>query len=204
LRQARLSSRTGRLAAGVFIALALTGSAAHAGFLEGKTYDNVTIDGTAYNVTFQDGSYDSVYSSTPPTFLNNESGAYDAIHALSTLFLLTPHNIGGPANNYDAAWVPHADNGSMFTAWITDNVSPPAFTDQTESDTLDFTPFLEMFAIFTPVNPVPPANPPGNPNGAGVPAPEPPGWASLGIALAALLSLRRGFAQRDIPERQPI
>ncbi len=55
--------------------------------------DGVVVDGTTYNVTFDYGvSYNTVYSSTPPTFLGNSNGATDAAIALSSALggLLNP------------------------------------------------------------------------------------------------------------------
>jgi hypothetical protein len=57
--------------------------AARADTLIGTTSDptginGLVVDGTTYNVTFVNGSYNAVYTSTPPTFFGNATGALDA------------------------------------------------------------------------------------------------------------------------------
>jgi hypothetical protein len=45
--------------------------------------DGLVVDGATYNVSFVQGTYGGVYSSTPPTFFGNSSGATDAVNALA-------------------------------------------------------------------------------------------------------------------------
>jgi hypothetical protein len=45
--------------------------------------DGLVVDGTTYNVTFTEGSYNTVFSVTAPTFLNNALGASDAASDLA-------------------------------------------------------------------------------------------------------------------------
>ena len=51
--------------------------------------DGLVVDGTTHDVAFIGGvgtSYNGVYASTPPTFLGNASGAFDAATAIATAF----------------------------------------------------------------------------------------------------------------------
>jgi hypothetical protein len=79
------------LSLGIFIALACMVAAGPsvAATLVGTTDDasginGLVIDGVTYNATFVNGSYNSVYASTPPTFLCNPgcAGANDAVAVL--------------------------------------------------------------------------------------------------------------------------
>jgi hypothetical protein len=45
--------------------------------------DGLVVDGTTYDVTFTQGSYNTVFSVTAPTFLANPTGASDAAGALA-------------------------------------------------------------------------------------------------------------------------
>lgn len=76
---------------GIFVAATFLFSSAssHAVTLVGTTsdaqgIDGLLVDGTTYNVTFVNNSYNNVYSATPPTFLCSPlcTGANDATAAL--------------------------------------------------------------------------------------------------------------------------
>jgi PEP-CTERM motif len=69
---------------GMLLVLVVMGAtAANAETLVGTTsfptgVDGLVVDGTTYNVTFTQGTYNTVYATTPPTFLNNTTGGSDA------------------------------------------------------------------------------------------------------------------------------
>jgi hypothetical protein len=46
--------------------------------------DGLNVDGTTYDVTFVNGSYNSVYGSATPSFFGNATGAADAAQAIKT------------------------------------------------------------------------------------------------------------------------
>jgi hypothetical protein len=46
--------------------------------------DGLVVDGVTYDVRFYNSSYDSIYSSTAPTFLGKSGGAADAASALAS------------------------------------------------------------------------------------------------------------------------
>lgn len=81
------------LALCAFVAcVAVAGTAASAPIIIG-TAANVTgisdlaVAGGTYDVSFSPSSYDATFTSTPPTFLNNNAGATAAAQAITSLFL---------------------------------------------------------------------------------------------------------------------
>ena len=72
--------------------------------------DGLGVDGVTYNVTFENASYDTVYTSVPPTFLGNFSGAQDAANALaSALNSLEVTNLAGLILDFpNVLYVPYA------------------------------------------------------------------------------------------------
>jgi hypothetical protein len=100
-------------------------SPSHATSIVGSTtnatgINGVVVDGTTYDVTFYyDVTYNSVYSSSPPTFLNNPTGALHAskalIAALNSLGVLYLSGWSQPLPNIGGfAAIPVTDNGSVF------------------------------------------------------------------------------------------
>jgi len=81
------------LTVGVSIAIGVIVAApARAATLVGTPSDatginGLVVDSITYNVTFINGSFDAVYSSSTPTFLGNISGAADAAIALQAVFI---------------------------------------------------------------------------------------------------------------------
>jgi hypothetical protein len=72
--------------------------------------DGLVVDGVTYDVTFYDSPYNSVYSSTLPTFLGNSGGAADAASALaSALTSLDVTQLAGIGPQYNALLVPFSD-----------------------------------------------------------------------------------------------
>jgi hypothetical protein len=51
---------------------------------------DLAVDGTVYNVEFPHAGYDTVYATTPPTFLGNFDGALSANQSILDLFLGVP------------------------------------------------------------------------------------------------------------------
>jgi hypothetical protein len=99
---------------GLIAGMALLGvSQAGAATLVGTTtdatgIDGLVVDGTTYNLTFSDASYNSVYASSAPTFLGNFSGAIDASIALAAaLNDLNVLTLTGLVNTVEAAWIPY-------------------------------------------------------------------------------------------------
>jgi hypothetical protein len=68
------------VAAGPSHAMSLVGTPSDASGIDG-----LVVDGVTYDVTFYNSSYDSIYSSTVPTFLGNSGGAADAASALASV-----------------------------------------------------------------------------------------------------------------------
>ena len=66
--------------------------------------DGLVVDGVTYDVTFVNASYNTVFASTPPTFLNNYTGAVDAASALTTalnsLGVTTMHGVTQSADQF--------------------------------------------------------------------------------------------------------
>ena len=80
------------------------------GFVTGL--NALEVDGATYNVRFEagsDGSYDSVYGSNTPAFLNNSSGARAAIEAIVGVLNSTnpPSSIAGFQNPWTQIHVPY-------------------------------------------------------------------------------------------------
>jgi len=80
------------------------------GFVTG--INALEVDGATYNVRFEagsDGSYDSVYGSNTPTFLNNSSGAQAAIEAIVSVLNSTnpPSSLAGFQNPHTEILVPY-------------------------------------------------------------------------------------------------
>jgi hypothetical protein len=70
--------------------------------------DGLVVDGVTYDVTFVHASYDTVYASTPPTFIGNQSGAFDAASALATaLNALGVQYLAGLSTPLEWATVPY-------------------------------------------------------------------------------------------------
>ena len=104
-------------------AVTLVGTTNNASGIDGLVIDSVT-----YDVTFVNGSYNSVYT-TPPTFLGNDTGAGDATTALiAALKVLGVTNLVGLTNpNYYtlySAAVPEQYPVSGLVAAITLRVPP--------------------------------------------------------------------------------
>lgn len=85
----------GIVGAGSAYATTLTGTTSAATGIDG-----LVVDGVTYNVTFDPGSYSSVYAATP-TFLGNQPGAQDAAIALAAaLQSLGVTGIAGISSSY--------------------------------------------------------------------------------------------------------
>jgi hypothetical protein len=115
----------GIVAAGPSHALSLVGTTSDASGIDG-----LVVDGVTYDVTFANGSYNTVYSITAPTFLGNSSGSVDAANALAsamnalgvTDILGVNQMIYGQA----ALFIPDAQNSDgSFDAQYVELVSPP-------------------------------------------------------------------------------
>ncbi len=136
------------------IAATLVGSTSDATGING-----LLVDGVLYDVTFTNASYDTVYSSSQPTFFGNASGADDAATALSSaLTAAGVTNLDGfvdSTNSLQAAQVPYADASGLFTAagaycltgtscaageWVEE--SPGTDSDNEVFGTTDFTTFV--------------------------------------------------------------
>jgi hypothetical protein len=97
------------------IASIVSADPSNASSLVGTTSDasginGLVVDGVTYDVKFFNSSFDSIYSSTAPTFLGNSGGAADAASALAaalTFFSVTQLVGIGPQDN--ALLVPFSD-----------------------------------------------------------------------------------------------
>jgi hypothetical protein len=96
-------------------------SQASAAILVGTTtdasgIDGLVVDGVTYDVTFVNASYDTVYpSGSPPTFLNNLSGASDAASNLAAaLNTLSVSVLSGASKPF--ALIPYYDAAGYDTA----------------------------------------------------------------------------------------
>ena len=82
--------------------------------------DGLVVDGVTYDVTFFNASYDTVYASTPPTFIVNSSGAFEAAFELAdALNALGVQHLDGLTATPETAAVPFDNTGIFNTA---DNV----------------------------------------------------------------------------------
>lgn len=73
------------------------------GFITGV--DALEVDGATYNIRFEtgsDGSYDSVFGSNTPTFLNNSTGARSAIEVI--VGVLNSTNPPSSLSGFQAPW----------------------------------------------------------------------------------------------------
>jgi hypothetical protein len=122
--------------------------------------DGLVIDGTTYNVTFTQGSYNSVFSATPPTFLNNAPGALDAANALASAL----DTLIGPYIGFFDELIPSSNSLVSFdglqvaaSSGTDYSVVPGGNFDFTqESSDLFSTPIsVQGFAVFSVVSPVP-------------------------------------------------
>jgi hypothetical protein len=154
---------------------------ANAETLVGTTSDptginGLVVDGTTYNVTFVNGSYTSVYSGAAPTFLGNQTGAYDATVAIGTalnLFLVVPTPpLAYILVPYEDPYIATGFDASIYTqfnsVWTND---PGNISSQPDS----YTSGAEDFAVFTAA------------------VPEPSTWAMmiLGFAGIGFMAYRR-------------
>jgi len=128
--------------------------------LEGTIFDATGIDGlvvgtVTYNVAFKHDAYNSVYATTPPTFLGDETGAQAAATALASALVslqvryltgldqtlgqnaLVPYN---PPLNASAAQCTPATNCAM-NIWSA--VASPAFDPSVTYADVDFTVFTQ-------------------------------------------------------------
>jgi hypothetical protein len=86
-------------------------------------FDGLSVDGVLYDVTFDNASYDTVYSSSAPTFFGKAGLADDAALALSSaLTAAGVTNLVGYVSpgGLQVALVPYADAGGLFTGGVGD------------------------------------------------------------------------------------
>jgi hypothetical protein len=140
----------------VFSALTLTSApmVARAATLLGTTsnptgIDGLVVDGTTYDVTFVNGSYNVVYTSSAPTFLGNDAGAADAAGAISSAlngfgvgpgeleYIDVPAEEGGGTNLGSAAHI----NGSTWSSQFF------ALTDTAQDGFIDYTSFVAVASV---------------------------------------------------------
>lgn len=141
--------------------------------------DGLVVDGTTYNVTFTEGSYNTVFSVTAPTFLNNSTGASDAATDLAAALNSLAGNFPGIHFIED---IPYENISTIFGDFQVLNVlGPYIVTHGGDLKTTYYTsapPTLEIgFAVFTAVSAVP----------------EPSTWAMmlLGFAGIGFMAYRR-------------
>jgi len=148
--------------------------------------DGLVVDGTTYNVTFGNGSYNSEFPSGS-TFLNNVSGASDAANAISNAFNtsgVTGIN-GGVCSQLTVCAVvipdyelPYVVSGPAVV-WVSnsnDFVAGGFSTGPNQTVGLNFAPAWDWtWAAFSPANTVP----------------EPSAIALFAFGLAALAIARR-------------
>jgi len=151
-----------------FIAIGgmVVGGPSYAQMLQGTTTDATGIDGltvgtTVYDVTFVQGSYNTVYASTPPTFLGDPTTALSATNALSSA--LTSFGVTALSNGDFSAFVPSANNAGIFSSFETQNIFASTWAENLSSllpDTLGG----HDYTVWTPS-----AGAPGPIAGAGLP-----------------------------------
>jgi outer membrane lipase/esterase len=148
--------------------------------------DGITVNGTVYNVAFIGGTYNSVFSSSPPTFLGDaptQVGQYSPANiVVIDLDLALSELVPASANVIFEIFVPDANIGGNWTGEAVHNFG--GFYDVTgagASDTTVETPTPPTndiaFAVLTPVAAVP----------------EPSTWAMmlLGFAGIGFMAYRR-------------
>jgi len=141
--------------------------------------DGLVVDGTTYNVTFTQGSYDTIYATTPPTFLGNLSGGSDAGAALASALNMLDPSAAIDLAEFDVV-VPDAENTGLDAGFQVVNfngtfgsfpvetlTSSPTVSNQGQQE-------LNGYAVFQVA-----------------PVPEPSTWAMLLIGFAGI-----GFATR--------
>jgi PEP-CTERM motif len=145
--------------------------------------DGLVVDGTTYNVTFTQGSYNTVFSVTAPTFLTNSTGASDAAGALAAAL----NSLAGvPPSAEFQEFIPYSapdSFGDYLASFVYGTVQNTyaALNGANESDTSTFTsnpPTVDSgIAVFTTVAAVP----------------EPGTWAMmlLGFAGIGFMAYRR-------------
>jgi hypothetical protein len=105
--------------------------------------DGLVVDGLTYNVTFVNGSYNSVYASTPPTFSGNASAATDASAALAaalTSFSVTALSPLGTIVAPQNVVAPYSDSPPLVSAGVAECItSAGACTSSwTSADVVNF------------------------------------------------------------------
>jgi hypothetical protein len=135
--------------------------------------DGLVVDGVTYDVTFENAAYNTVYATTPPTFLGNQTGATDAANALVTaLNAFSVTDLTGLTSIAQAA-VPYrtatVSSGPEFLAELASNLNETVggwgLSEVEASATV--VPDAFDFTIFTPATPV--TGVPGPIAGAGMP-----------------------------------
>ena len=94
------------------------------GFVTGIS--SLSVGGATYNVGFEagsDGSYDGVYSSNTPTFLNNQTGARAAIEAIVSVLNSTtpPSSLAGFQDPWTEIRVPYELKELSDSCYAPDN-----------------------------------------------------------------------------------
>jgi hypothetical protein len=93
--------------------------------------DGLVVDGTTYDVTFVNGSYNNVYSSTPPTFLGEASTAVDAANALAAALTANAvTEVSGLSTLPPDVFVviPVFNNGGNFSFTLAEEITSGAWT----------------------------------------------------------------------------
>jgi hypothetical protein len=118
--------------------------------------DGLVVDGTTYDVAFIGGigtSYNTTYPSTPPTFLGNTSGAFDAATAIAASF----NALAVSTPQTEIYYVPATTVTSNFTTgtevefistWITQSAG--SFDNQTNVTNFNFAVFTAASAVPEP------------------------------------------------------
>jgi len=162
------------LLVGVFIAIGgmVVGGPSYAQMLQGTTTDATGIDGltvgtTVYDVTFVEGSYNTVYASTPPTFLGAAATALSATNALASA--LSSLDVSALPGGATIALVPYASSPGVNLAAEAVEVAPVVWSGFAgpfiDNDSYDVTPVNATdYSVWTPAVGVP-----GPIAGAGLP-----------------------------------
>lgn len=74
--------------------------------------NGVDVDGTLYNVTFEDSSFSAIWPSTTPAFWNNATAAFDAASALATLLAGDPDSLGVATDPTVVSGIVGVDSGT--------------------------------------------------------------------------------------------